>query len=396
MKTTDSSAPRSLHPVFRFLPLILCLLLLTALSLQVFSPFLGAAASKSKGITAEQLEAQLKAAKRPKSEKWKLSLLPVGLQKNPQVDYTIITEMTDAGRKLPEPSFDKPIFYFPHSIGQKDVGDAYGGTKEIKFEFLKKQLNNALASNGYRETTQDDPKVSQVLMFSWGMHNKIEPMPEMEEQTEDTGDSGDTGGDATVTDATIAGANMGSMTADDNEIINMLGRAKTIGGTKFANEFATALVQQMAWSGSPSYETPGPLRDFAERDPNTEALVYAIFNDCYFLIVFSFDFEALKRKERKLLWTTRISTVSQGISFEATLPIMITNGAYFFGRETEGIEIIRRRAYQGTSVEIGPAQVIDFDTKPTTTGTAKPATSGTAAPAATGTAAPASGNNKKK
>ena len=362
----------------------------------VSAPQARAASSKSKPITAEQLEQQLKAAKKPKSDKWKLSLLPVGLQKNPQVDYTIITEMTDAGRKLPEPSFTKPVYYVPHSVGQKDVGDAYGGTKEVKFEFLKKQLDNALASNGYRPYAEGTPQPTQVLFFSWGMHNRIVPLEEPEQTDENSTDTGDGSGDTSVDASALdTGGALTAVSADSNDIINLLGRAKTIGGNKFANEFATALADQLAWSGNTDYESNGPLRTFAERDPDTEALVYAIFNDCYFLIVYSMDAEALARKERKLLWTTRISTTSQGVSFEQTLPIMISNAAWYFGRPTDTPEIIRRKAYRDGRVDIGDLQVVGFETGSTAaTGTAAPAAK-PATKSATKPSTTTSGTNKK-
>ena len=327
-------------------------------------------------VNASQLEQQLKAAKRPKSDKWKLSLLPVGLQKNPQIDYAIVTELTDAGRLLPEPSFEKPVYYFAHSVGQKDVGDAYGGTREIHYKYLEKQLNNSLASNGYRATTQEDPNATQILFFSWGMHNRMLLSENMDDEGNEMGGAS-SGGD---------------VSANTDDIMNLLSRAKTVGGQKFANEFARALSEQIAWNGSTDYSQNGPLRDFAERDENTEALVYEIFDDCYFMIVYSYDLEALRSNQKKLLWVTRISTTARGVSFEATLPIMINTGAYFFGRETNGVEILRKRAYKSATVEIGEATVIEFDpnaAKPKSTGAPKPAASGTAAPATSGTATPA-------
>jgi len=328
--------------------------------------------------TAEQLTQQIKAAKKPQSDKWHLSLLPVGLQKNPQIDYTIVTEMTTEGKKLPAPSVDKPVYYYPHAQGQHDVGDAYGGTKDIPYEALQKQLDNALTSNGYRPC-DDQHQPTQVFFFVWGMHNRIDPMPDPDSDDSDSGDSSD-GSDATST------SDMGgdvSMSADDQDIMNLLGRAKTIGGQKFADEFATALADQLQWAGNTDYESNGPLRRFATRDDDTEALVYEIFNDCYYLIVYSLDAEALKNNQRKILWTTHISTTSQGVNFQQTLPIMINNGAYYFGRESDGIQIVRKRAYKNANVDIGEAQVVEYISGSTSTsGTAAPAKP---APTTTGT-----------
>ena len=284
----------------------------------------------------------VKPAKKPKSEKWAFSLLPVGLQRNPQVDYTIVTEMTDEGRKLPDPSFSNPVYYIAHSQGQTDVGRAYGGTRPVQFAYLEMQLYSSLASNGYRRVDPERPDPehppTQVLFFTWGMFNN--------------------------------GIN------EDSEFHirgNLNSRAKLIGGQKFAEQFAQALRDDRAWGGG-GPNGHGPMRDFAERDETTETLVYAVYNECYYLLVTSLEVEALTQHQRKVLWTTKITTIAQGVNFKATLPIMIQNASYFFGRETNGPEILTKRAYKRANVEIGEATVVEF--APSTSGTTS--TSGTA------------------
>ena len=329
--------------------------------------------------------AGIKAAQKPKSDKWAFSFLPVGLQKNPQVDYAIVTEMTDEGRKLPEPSFDHPVYYISHSMGQRDVGDAYGGTKPIPYAFLQKALNNSLASNGYRPSNPEHPEQvdpahppTQVLFFAWGMHNKIEQIDPSTDDGSNTSDdgTGDGSGDGSGDSAGSSFAGSTSLAADTSGIANLLSRAKIVGGQKFANEYAQALM-----------EGGNAMRIFSQRDDLTETLCYEVQNECYYLLVTAMDAEALARKERKVLWTTKISTIEQGVSFEATLPIMINNASYFFGRETNGAEIVRKRAYKNASVSIGEATVVEYISGSTfssgTGAVSKPAT--TPAPATSGT-----------
>ena len=310
------------------------------------------------GITAitEQLQQQLKrlaqpqhvtAATRPVSDAWTRTFLPVGLHSNPQVDYAIVTEMTDAGRGLSPPSFDKPVYYIAHSMGQQDVGDAYGFTKDIPYQQLQDKLTDALASNGYLPADPEHPdpgKIpTQVLFFAWGMHNKM--------------------------DAAFATPHAMSMEAH----LNTLSRAKTVGGQKFADEYAAALAACIL------DKSDFAMRSFANRDETTETLVYAISNECYYLIVTAYDLEALRKKQRNplpLLWVTRVSTVSRGISFERTLPIMVNNASYFFGRETPP-EILRKRAYKNPKVEIDDPTVVEY-----IPAAAAPAASGTTTPAA--------------
>ena len=321
----------------------------------------------------------IKAAQKPKSDKWVFSILPVGIQKNPQVDYAIVTEMTNEGRKLPEPSFDNPVYYKPWPMGERDVGDAYGGTKPIPYEFLKTQLSNSLASNGYRLCDDEHPP-TQVLFFTWGMHNKIDTSLGNEDDSGDTpaddgtgtgdnatGDSGDAADNGAG--ASAGAGNSLAAVADSSVYANLLSRAKIVGGKKFAREYAQALMD-----GSQA------MSDFARRDDLTETLVYEIQNECYYLLVTAVDAEALKRKERKPLWTTTISTISQGIAFQSTLPMMISNVAYFFGRETNGAEIVRKRAVRQGNVTIGDATVVEYisgSIHASGTAAATPATTGT-------------------
>jgi hypothetical protein len=323
----------------------------------------------------------VKPAQKPKSDKWVFSLLPVGLQKNPQVDYAIFTEMTNAGRKLPDPSQDNPVYYIAAPVGQRDVGDAYGGTKAIPYDKLQKLLSNSLAANGYRltEAASTEHPPTQVLFFAWGMHNKIDTSLDAADETGETSadsgeggldsfGSGETGADAGGAIERPAMAN--SLAADSSVLANLLSRAKIVGGRRFAAEYAQAMM-----AGSKA-----DFLRFAERNETTEVLVYAVQNECYYLLVTSMDAEALARRERKVLWTTTISTVSQGLNFEATLPVMVSNVSYYFGRETVVPEILRKTAYRRVTVEIGDMDVVEMDSSSTTTGTTAkpaPATSGT-------------------
>lgn len=334
-------------------PVTLCALALALALTLAFPLHAQNAKAGAKNNGAKNSGDEIKAAQKPKSDKWKLSFLPVGLQKNPQTDFTIITEKTDEGRKLPEPSFDKPVYYISHSIGQRDVGGSYAGTHPIEYKYLENQLNKALASNGYRIA---DPghSATQVLFIAWGMHNRIvEPETGGDDIGEgsvmtDDGEVADIGGDSMVQ----------SYTVDMNDIKNLLSRAKVIGGKKFADEFALAVSDQLAWTND--LRARGPLRTFAERNDITESLVDQVFEDCYYLLVTAMDFEALKHNERKILWTTKISTTARGLDFAATMPNMIENAAYYFGREMTVPDIVTKRSQKKGTVTIGEATVEEY------------------------------------
>jgi hypothetical protein len=297
-----------------------------------------------------------KAAQKPKSDQWTFSFLPVSMQKNPQVEFTIITEMTDEGRKLPAPNFAKPVYYISHAVGQRDVGDGYAGTKSIQYEYLEEKLNNALMSNGYRPADAGHA-ATQVLFIAWGRHTRV-----VHSENEGIGEEEEDGGERRYT-------------VNEQDIRNLLSRAKIVGGQKFADEFAAALKDHLAWTSN--LQGRGPLRRFAERDDLTETLVEQIFDDCYYLLVSSFEVEALKHNEKKLLWHTKISTSARGLALEDTMSGMIENGAYYLGREMSSPDIVRKRAYKKATVEIGEATVVE-QYFPGESGASTPAASGTA------------------
>jgi len=379
---------------------------------------------------------ELKAAKKPKSDKWSFSLLPIGLQKNPKVDYAIFTEMTDAGRKLPEPSFANPVYYFSHATGQHDAGDASGGTKTIPYQKIEQILNTSLASNGYHPADAQHPP-TQVLFFTWGMHNKIEILADdsavgSQDVTDalDGLDPSEASPDEiqqAIEKSDIPRTIASAISSDDvrKALENIVARARIVGGEKFAVEVVKALsaagissgsiagdvipvivdalsqgdddinlAEVVSQSFSAELERAFDVHNFRAFSTDTnvvETLCYAVRNDCYYLLVTSFDAEALARKQRKILWITRITTVSQGLNFEQTLPIMINNAAYYFGRETTVPEIVMKRAYKNASVDIGEAQVVEYMTGTSGTTTA----TGTASPAATGTTRPPPEGNPK-
>ena len=178
------------------------------------------------------------------------------------------------------------------------------------------------------------------------------------------------------------------VSAKSDDLIALLSRAKTVGGEKFANEFARALASQLEWLGTSNSSQNGPLRRFAEHDEttrytDTKAVVHALFNDWNYLLVYSLDFEAFRNNQNKPLWITRILTSAQDTSSERTQAIMVNNGAYFFGRETDAPVILRKRTYR-IDLPINGPNVVEYITY--ITGTTSTTSSSTTTPATSGTA----------
>lgn len=308
--------------------------------------------------------AGVKAAKKPKSaSKWRFSILPTAFQRNPLLDFTFVTELTDAGRKLPPPSFDHPVYYLSTSAGHHVEGQNYGNEKPIQIGQLQEKLAAALASNGYRPSDAAHPP-AQILRLIWGSHNTIDTSDDMPAGPDDGGAVASTA------------LNLGSGYRINSENFkNILSRAKIVGGNKFAREMEVAIADQSKFAGTGA--DTGAFNRFMNRDDLTAMLVSQVFDDCYYLIVQSFDAAAYARRgERILLWQTNMTTPAQGVSLEQTMPGLIENGAYFLGRETKVPEIVTKRPIKEGKVEIGEAVVKEYIATPSGT-TPPPSTPGT-------------------
>ena len=61
------------------------------------------------------------APKKESSSEWVFSLLPKSMQKNPRLELTVITEMTEAGKKLPPVSAAAPAYFELFTTGPDAV-----------------------------------------------------------------------------------------------------------------------------------------------------------------------------------------------------------------------------------------------------------------------------------
>src|SRR5512135_740165 len=69
------------------------------------------------------------APKPVKRDQWVFSLLPKSFQKNPKLDLTVVTEMTDAGKKLPAVTPGQPAYFEPFSAGFHALGEQVGNER---------------------------------------------------------------------------------------------------------------------------------------------------------------------------------------------------------------------------------------------------------------------------
>src|SRR4051812_23508989 len=235
------------------------------------------------------------------------SFLPRSLSKNPLVDQTVITEMSEEGKKLPLPSPAHPVYYTAQAGGFKMIAgqDALGEHPPTAAE-VEAAMRRALAVNGYQPAPAGQP-AALFIIYHWGVHTTLDE------------------GSAEVE---------GSAKVDAGHA-NLLSRAALVGGTKFAAELKRALADQDAHDEGMTYvnvgvSNYGPLRRFTERDRKTTQLYEQSLAPCYYVVVSAYDYAAAAHGEHRLLWRSKLTVEANGVAMVDTVPMLIANGAQYF------------------------------------------------------------------
>ena len=190
---------------------------------------------------------------------------------------------------------------------------------------------------------------------------------------------------------------------------NLLERAALVGGEKFAKQMLEKLEESSALETAnrsqpafidvegnvvvaPIAPALGPehlaftnsMNQFRLSDRKIEFLMDQAANELYYVVASAYDYPSFARKERKLLWRTRMTVNSSGVSQVQTLPTLVENAAPFFGKDMAEPEILFKRVREG-QVTIGPLKVEEFpaaETRPGVGDNAAPKPDGVAGPKA--------------
>lgn len=292
---------------------------------------------------------------KPKSG-WVFSLLPKSVQQNPNLDLTVVTEVTDAGKKFPQASPQKPVYYEPVSSGYHPLGDTAAADNKIVQAEILKILERSLTANGYLPAKLPEHPPTIAIFYVWGSDNLfIEPDPD-------------------------------NPTTDSEKVTrNILDRAALVGGEKFAKQMLDLFVQaneqaaantQLPVNDPDGNVTPiapvlgqdqldfaNPVYRFKQHSVKNAFLVDQAVSDCYYVVASAYDYKELS-KRKILLWRTRMTCNAQGVSQEQSIPTLIASAGPYFGKEMPEPEILTKRSVRDGKVEIGPATVVpDSDKK---------------------------------
>lgn len=274
-----------------------------------------------------------------RADKAHFNLLPRSLEANPLLNQTVVTELTDEGKKLPPPSRTNPVYYALESGGYRGEGHGPADKLPPKPEDITNVLQRALAMNGYLPSDAAHPP-SLFIVYFWGAHTDLDRTTGDPEESRDP----------------------------DVGHQHLLTRASLVGGTKFARELREVLAKQDLEDQTNRTLDPamaqmvynlGPLRFFTQRDTKTLQLWDATCGECYYTVASAYDYAAAREGRRQLLWRTRMTVDSRNVAMRDTLPGLIVAAGKYFGVDMPEAATIAKHVRE-MRVEIGPLEFGEY------------------------------------
>lgn len=243
------------------------------------------------------------------------TLIPKPFQRNPQLEMTVYTVMTDFGRTLPAASPAEPVTYVASDHGFMPLGDNVGHQRPPLPAEIEQIMVRALGERGYVAAPAGQVP-GLVLIYYWGSHYRLDlemarMFPEMHRQ-------------------------------------HLLERAALVGGPEYARE----IQRQFEWGYLPG-----------DRSLKKGYLFQQADTDLYFVVVSAYDHASILAQAPKLAWRTTMTVNAIGVAMKESLPPLILTAGAWFGREMDETVALRRSVRRGT-VELGPLRVIEDDEPP--------------------------------
>lgn len=246
------------------------------------------------------------------------SLIPNAFRRDPTMNLTVFTEMTEYGRTFPEVSPASPAHFIAHSRGFRPMGKAVGGEDPPAPAQFEAVLHHALNTRGFVPATEGGPSPDLALIYYWGSHAAV--------------DSDD------------------PLAEEFPEVVRqyIIERASLVGGREYAQEIA----HRFEFGTDPS-----------QRSAEKDRLVHQSLGDLYYVVVSAYTLADLAKNDPKLLWRTTMTVNAYGLSMGETLAPLVNIAGVHFGRPTD-LPVMLRRTISAGSISIGPLEVIDDASAP--------------------------------
>ena len=215
----------------------------------------------------------------------------------------------DAMPNLPEafrPTPEKPVHYIILGSAERVLGAAWAGERQPDRAVLENEVVRVLATQHFKKTQLGGPMPQLAIIVTWGSANL------MVDEISDTNDAGES--------------------TTSNLVWNQREIAQLVGADKARQHMLTST--------------------------EADAINDAARQDRLYLMVAAFDAMALAKKEKKLLWRTRVSIESRRTSLPESLSVMLDSAAPYLGRSTELPVFVDDNLRRKADVEIGTPVVV--------------------------------------
>ena len=254
----------------------------------------------------------------PKSGEFVFNFLPKAFQKTPDLEMTVNTDVTPYGRLLRTPTPDNPMYYITYRVGYKPMGDNVAGDSPPAPEVLERAMKKALAQSGFLPAVAPDHPANLVIFYYWGSHYRLDRE---------------------------TAANFPQLAQR-----HQMERAILVGGKQQLEKMARA----MEWGEA-----------ITDRTAEYEYLRDQAMDDLYYVVASAYDYAALAKKERKLIWRTTMTVSARGVAMDETLVPLIATAGPYFGRDMQDPAIEMKRIDRSGNVIVGePTVVSDGATPP--------------------------------
>lgn len=234
------------------------------------------------------------------------------------VQVITVTDTTPVGALLRRATPTHPVYYIAVNLGYRDLGGIIAGDKIPPKEAMVKTIAKVLAKQGYIPATKANPP-SLVLVWMWGTLYV---------------DKFDTGSDL----------------FSDGQQVN---RSQML---RFLGAYKLGMISKNPEPFSDTFYLPGLSGHGADADS-----IYDISgDDLYVAGIAAYDFRSFMQKKKVLLWTTKISCPSLGLTMDETLPAMLTIAGPNIGRETVTPVWVNASDKFKPEVKIGDPRLVEY------------------------------------
>ena len=263
-----------------------------------------------------------------------LALLPCGALASNVWQINLVGDLYAAGRDVPHPTPDQPVYYFPVVTGYAERGARLAGKGEEPppKRNMVHDLAVALAAQGYRVTQEIEVPANAKASSRPGETSPatvraLSPPP-----------------------ALLLVFSWGSLRPE-----------KLDAGADFTFNAPPSVLNQNQMIGLTAGKNFDSIVDFGTR---TEEIWDGVQDDRFYVMVSAYDFEAYNQKHKKvLLWVTKMSLPAADVTMAEVLPALIKVGGPLFGRETIGPKVVDVPNVREGRVEVGTPTVVPPDKK---------------------------------